>query len=885
MPDLNPEKQQILEAKGNVLVTANPGTGKTRLLANKFLSAVKQGLSPDQILCLTFTEKAKVEMENRIFKLLKENEIVFNPSKLQIFTFHSYALDKITQNSIVSSNLLRFTIYEYLIDNNVYNYPQSYIISDVIPKIENLISYLKTFGITLDKIDIEKAKSLLQDDDRMSLIEKQKYADEFYQIFKRYEEIKGAHDVDYADLLINFLALRKIPKYELVLVDELQDVNRMEAQIALKSAKCFFAVGDKKQAIFGFQGGSIKNFESFTENSTQFILSDNFRSTNQILNYSREYFISKTQDESHRMELEKLKSHDNKSGEIPQIYEVDSKLIPSAVRHLLVENLDEDKSIVIIARTNGRLMSIANELSSHGISFSSTYLASSSDAKTNIIRFLKGMFSNDITDIKRSMVTPFAPISLQDSFGIFDTRDLTIEMLNDLAPSFMQLRASIQNVEDVNRTFRNIIIPISTRYGKEYVSPANKLLNSFQEAVSVLPDLTLNNVLVYLESTDLSSDEIELETQVTLSTVHKAKGKEYDTVIYIPTTTERNKSNYQDEVVEAILKTNDLEIQEELEEETLRINFVAFTRAKSKLIIIAQNKSEFANDYAEEGSLEVAESKPEEYSESRSKAISLFLHDDIDSARKLLKETDKWLIDFVSFHFSQLNRLSYSLINNTPFEYLERVILGISAGSPAMTTGSDVHSLAERIINKETIEDSEELILYKNNIETLLAPILDEYPDVHSLELKYTIQLSEIIPNDHNITFAFKTDAIFRNGDKYLIVDWKTDRDNGRASNHRQQLDAYKRAFCVHEGVDPEAVKVGIGYVSLRDRIDTGRFDCLFDNNQPRKTAFDTFCKKVSRILSWKQDPYLFFEELINEAKHDDVLWRSIVEQYDSEIR
>ena len=186
-------------------------------------------------------------------------------------------------------------------------------------------------------------------------------------------------------------------------------------------------------------------------------------------------------------------------------------------------------------------MSIANELSSNGISFSSTYLASSSDAKTNIILFLRGMFSNDITDIKRSMVTPFAPISLQDAFGIFDTRDLTVEMLNDLAPSFMQLRASIQNVEDVSRTFRNIIFPISTRYGKEYVSAANKLLHSFQEAVSVLPDLTLNNVLVYLESTDLSSDENELETQVTLSTVHKAKGKEYDTVIYIPTTTERNK--------------------------------------------------------------------------------------------------------------------------------------------------------------------------------------------------------------------------------------------------------------------------------------------------------------------------------------------------------
>ena len=59
--------------------------------------------------------------------------------------------------------------------------------------------------------------------------------------------------MDYADILLKFLKLNKISKYKYVLVDELQDVNKIEAEIALKSGDNFIAVGDKKQAIFGFQ--------------------------------------------------------------------------------------------------------------------------------------------------------------------------------------------------------------------------------------------------------------------------------------------------------------------------------------------------------------------------------------------------------------------------------------------------------------------------------------------------------------------------------------------------------------------------------------------------------------------------------------------------------
>jgi ATP-dependent DNA helicase UvrD/PcrA len=70
---INPEKENIINTEGNILVAAKPGTGKTLLLANKFLSLVKNGMSSERILCLTFTEKAKKEMEDRIIKLFADN--------------------------------------------------------------------------------------------------------------------------------------------------------------------------------------------------------------------------------------------------------------------------------------------------------------------------------------------------------------------------------------------------------------------------------------------------------------------------------------------------------------------------------------------------------------------------------------------------------------------------------------------------------------------------------------------------------------------------------------------------------------------------------------------------------------------------------------------
>ena len=882
MHNLNPEKLNVLKSEGNILVTANPGTGKTLLLANKYLDLVTNGLKPEQILCLTFTEKAKKEMEHRILELLSENKIKPNLSNLNIYTFHSYAFENIDQDQIISPNLLRFAIYKFLKDNQIFNYGDQYLISTIVPKLENLIRYLKSFGITPDKIDIEQTKSLLNGNDKITTDELHIYAEHFIDIFNHYENIKVGKGPDYADLLINFLKQNRGPKFEMVLVDELQDVNKMEADIALQSAKHFFAVGDKKQAIFGFQGGSILNFQLF-ENSNHFILSENFRSTNEILYYAKEYFISKTQDQSHKEELENLKSAKDKSGERPVIYEVENKSVPGAICGLVQELSDNKANIAVITRTNGQIMNIAKEMTKCEIDYSTTFFSASDVAKSNIIKFLKGLLSNRIEDIKNSMFTPYFPISLQDAFQIVEIEDLTLESFYENCPEFYRLRSSIKTVEDVNKLFKEVIMPVSVNYGKEYFLAALKLQNAYQEALDLVDDKTIDNLAIYLDTADLLTDEINMQRKVVLTTVHKAKGMEFDTVIYVPSRP-RNSSNFQDQVVEAILKTKKLNVEEELEEETLRIDFVAFTRAKKNLYILTDKTTEYLNDFIDEKQLDVTDIERLDFTEAKKKAFSLFVNGEFDKAKELLETKEKWLFEYIKSHFDSLERISFSSLADTPYDYLMNRILNVGEYSPAMNLGSEVHTIAEKIMKEEQYDINEKTEPYKNNIESIINIIKENYNEIVDAEKYFKVPINEIIDTDESIHFSGVIDAIFKNGDNFLIVDWKTDRTQGNGSKHRQQLEVYKRALCISQDIDIENVKVAIGFIGLRPTINTGEITCQFDDRQPQKKAFNTFSEKVQRLLEWKNDPNLFIEQM-SEKEIDDVLWRSIVEQYKHEMQ
>lgn len=878
--NLNTEKQRIIAEQGNILVTANPGTGKTLLLAGKYLELLKKGITPEKILCLTFTEKAKSEMGDRIIKAIKEENINFDYSKLNVFTFHSHALNNLDSKEIISSNLLRYEIYKYMTDNEILNYDDNYLVETIIPKMDTLLRYLKSFGITPEQIDLKKVKLQLKETDKNTKEELDAFAEHFINIFKHYEKAKSKKGYDYADLLIEFLKLKKHPVYDYVLIDELQDVNSMEADIALKSCKNFFAVGDKKQAIFGFQGGSILNFEKFSK-CKKFILSENYRSTNEILSYAKDYFMKRSNDENSKIEVASLKNPEAKKGVEPFMYEcLKENIIPTICE--LLKKLKDKKQAAIIARTNYQLANIAKELKARGVPFATSLSISSVESKNEIITFLRGSLSNDIADIKRAMFTPYFPIRIQKAFELASDKKLDFEKVGKECPEYAKLREKIKTTEDLNLLFEEIIIPTAISYGKEHLIAAIKMQEALIEGFLIIDDLNIDNLEVFLKSSELLSSEIEAEKQIILTTVHKAKGRQFDTVIYIPSK-KNDKSNFQDEIVKAILKTQEINAEEELEEEDLRVNFVAFTRAEKELLIITDKPEEHLNNYCNISEpIKFEDSFEKEYSESKHKAYALFLNEEFDSAKKVLNNKEPWIIEYATKHFASLDHISPTSLRDNAYDYLIDRIINLQQRNKSLQTGTEAHSLAESLTLGKKIEVEKEMNCFKENILKILSAIKLKYPITVSTEEKIEIALNKILPEASEINFVGKIDAVFKNNDEYLIVDWKTDKDTKNDSKHRQQLEAYKRAYSIKNNIPLEKIKTAIAFIGLRTRINTGIIESKYDERQPAKSAFETFSKKTELLLSWKKDANKFFTDLA-EKEVDDNIWRATVEEWRKE--
>jgi DNA helicase-2/ATP-dependent DNA helicase PcrA len=874
--NLNPEKLNIIAQNGNVLVTANPGTGKTLLLAGKYVDLLKKKVDPEKILCLTFTEKAKGEMEERIIKAIKDEKMEFDYSKLNVFTFHAYALSNLEKEEIISSNLLRYAIYRYVMDNDILDYNEDHIIDTLVPKMENLIRYLKSFNITPKDINLNEVKAHISDTDKYDKEQLDTFAGHFLNIFKHYEAVKSKKGYDYGDLLIEFLKLKKVPVFDYVLVDELQDVNSMEADIVLRSCKNFFVVGDKKQAIFGFQGGSILNFEKFAK-AKPFVLSMNYRSTNEILDYAKNYF-NKSEDAASKEEVSTLTNPEAKKGEKPVIYETDKKLLFSAACDLL-EKLKDKKQIAILARTNGQLIKVGKELKARKIEFTTTTSSSSAEAKENIIKFLLGMLSEEVFDVKTAMFTPFFPCPIQKSIALASDRDVTLAKIMAECPVFASLREKVKNVEDIGILFKEVIVPVAIAYGKEYLLAAMTLQSNITETFKVIDNVSIQNITAYLKSSDILSQEPSVESKVVLSTIHKAKGRQFDTVIYVPSGV-RDETNFIDLVVEAILCSKGLNVSEELEEEDIRVNFVAFTRAENSLHIITDSSEDFVNDYSLLTSFDAKTVSAYDFTESHKKAYAMFLAGD-EGARELILSRDNWIIDYVRNHFLALKHVSPTTLADNAYDYLIRRIINISVKTKAMQTGTDVHTIAESLSKGEKVDT--DLKQFKENILAILDLVKKKYPSLVSAEEKVDIPLSKIMDTSSDLNFFGKIDAVFTDGSEYLILDWKTDRDDSYDSKYRMQLEAYRRAYAVKKNIDLTKIKTAIGFIGLRKRIKDGVVDWKFDEKQPLAKSFETFKKKVDLLLSWRNDVKKYFDDLIAEEK-DDVMWRSVVEEYGKEM-
>ncbi|MFA4954257.1 MAG: UvrD-helicase domain-containing protein [Patescibacteria group bacterium] len=292
--ELNPEQLDVvLHADGPALVLAGAGSGKTRTVTYRVAYLLEQGIAPEQILLLTFTNKAAREMLQRVTGLLG-NEA----AGLWGGTFHSVAnrvlrmtgerLGFGSRFTILDSedaqSLLKAVLREMAIDPKARRFPTAAVLQNVISFSRNTLA---SVGQTLDL----KHPNFVP------------FTDEIGEIAKRYAARKlEANAMDFDDLLTNWLAIFSHPevgpglagRFRYVLVDEYQDTNAIQAALVValgQKQRNVLVVGDDAQSIYAFRGANVQNILRFPDewrDAKIFKLLTNYRSVPEILNLAND---------------------------------------------------------------------------------------------------------------------------------------------------------------------------------------------------------------------------------------------------------------------------------------------------------------------------------------------------------------------------------------------------------------------------------------------------------------------------------------------------------------------------------------------------------------------------------------------------------------------
>ncbi len=308
---LNDQQKEIVESKNkNILVIACPGSGKTHTLISRYVHLItKDKIDPNNIILITFTKKAGMEMNQRISNIL--------PHKLPYYVGSLHGLGfKLLQEY----NKINYTV----VDEN-----DSHILlrkaADNILEVSSLEDdekelLRKQIVYIYDKVSTTYPINIVDTIKQLSISSKYKVI--ITNILKEYKTIKKNQDiVDFNDLMIQFcqlLGTKKINSFleniKYIFFDEYQDVNPVQNYIlsCFEKNSNIMVVGDDAQAIYAFRGSSIKyiwDFEkNFSDDYKKYFLETNYRSTPSIVNFFQDIISNninqyKKDVKSHQTEL------------------------------------------------------------------------------------------------------------------------------------------------------------------------------------------------------------------------------------------------------------------------------------------------------------------------------------------------------------------------------------------------------------------------------------------------------------------------------------------------------------------------------------------------------------------------------------------------------
>lgn len=580
------EQQKVINFhQGEARVLACAGSGKTTTIAARTANLVKTGTAPEKILMITFTDKGSREMKEKLRKVFAQEGLVpEDADRIPVFTFNRFGNELIMKYW----NQLGFTAKPSVITDT------KKIIFEILNKNERipganyinpLLDSFNTCGVvTAFRRMAENAKkyNVLETKDYSLLYDRSlknsgiipvdcELAKIAVMIQQYFNTLKECNLIVYEDQINYGIRLAEegaAPEYDHIMIDEFQDTSEKEMKFARLLyhpgvGKSLMVIGDDNQGIFSFRGVGIENIVNFHETfptSVDLPLSLNFRSTAEIVKEA-EKVISVNQMIQVPKEMKSTKT-----GGRVSIYGVDDKERAAGVAaQYCREKTSPLSNVAVLARTRTELNNVAKELAHLGIPY---YFSIAEYYKEDVqMQAIAGLADFISTGTNMTGLAAWLRMLNPEKFDeASNPTEYTAVKGQEIKDDFTNL----SNSEKYDK-FISLIVsstPAPSRPVLQFLESERDpaVIHTFTRLAETLDELTN----LYSDIT-AEADESK-RNAVTLSTIHSAKGREWDKVILLTHGSKALKSMGKNKVA--------------FDPEEIRLLFVGVTRAKHRLIII-----------------------------------------------------------------------------------------------------------------------------------------------------------------------------------------------------------------------------------------------------------------------------------------------------------
>jgi len=592
LDDLNPaQKEAVLHTTGPLIIVAGAGTGKTRVLTRRMLHLITQGVAPEAILAITFTNKAAGEMRERVGHLLSEHAGTDKPIYRTPFvgTFHSFGVSVLRDNATALGLPARFSIFDRDDSISLIKRIQKDLGMD--PKAMSASSILSTMSrskgeaMTLARYREERSN--------------ERVGRTVTAVWERYaEELTKEKAFDFDDLLLaTYEMLRSHPdileryrrRFSHIMVDEYQDTNIVQYELAKLLANPvnnICVVGDHDQCIYTWRSADLRNLARFEEEfkgTRVIMLEENYRSTKTILTAANDAI------KQNAMRKDKTLFTNNTDGAPIEIFTAfnethEAQWVAKRAKELIASGISA-ADIAVLFRAHFQSRALEEAFLSERIPYQmlGTRFFERKEVK-DVMSYLNAALNPEsMTNFARIVNVPARGIGKTTILRI--TSGLEHELSASHAAKIANVRALLVRIREVSETLSpsKLIEYIMKESGIETELIAdgdegNERLLNLKELASlamrydVLPQG--ESLHAFMDAVALASDQDAMskaEASVKLMTVHAAKGLEFKHVFIAG-------------LEEGLFPSERSEMRatpEEREEER-RLFYVAITRAKEQ---------------------------------------------------------------------------------------------------------------------------------------------------------------------------------------------------------------------------------------------------------------------------------------------------------------